>query len=194
MKHPASEDNARPATPYLGLAPFLRMSIAGVDLKPVAQDLLAQAQAAPRDANLWMNLSIAMLCLGQRELGLAMQAQALELTRSYRIRAAQQPASLRVLMLMAPGDLAANTPLECLLEDSDVDLELFYLSESDPQDLRLPEHDVLFVALAEADEHRALLQSLERRLAHWSAPVINAPQFIPRTGRALASALLRPGC
>ena len=85
-----NEDEA--ATAFLGLAPFLRMSIAGTDLLPIGQEMLAQAQQAPDDANLWMNLSTALLCLGQRELGLAIQAQALEMQRVYHLAALRQPA------------------------------------------------------------------------------------------------------
>ena len=67
--------------PFVGLAPFLRLSIAGDDLLPYGQQLLALAQQRPDDANLWMNLSQAMLCLGQREMGLAVQGQALAAQR-----------------------------------------------------------------------------------------------------------------
>ena len=112
----------QPATPFLGLAPFLRQSIAGIDLMPAAQAMLASAETQPDDANLWMNLATAMLCLGHRDLGLSIQAQALEIDRIYRRPAAIQPARFRLLMLMMPGDLAENTPLDCLLESSDVDL------------------------------------------------------------------------
>jgi glutathione synthase/RimK-type ligase-like ATP-grasp enzyme len=188
----ATPDTHNPAqTPFLGLAPFLRMSIAGTDLQPVAQALLAQAQSAPHDANLWMNLSLSTLCLGQREVGLALQAQALDLQRVYHLPAAQQPAKLRLLMLVTPGDLAANTPLECLLENSDIDLDLCFIREGDPWTRSVPEHDVLIVAVGEADEHHALLKSLEPTLASWHKPVVNAPAHILSVGRARASALLQ---
>lgn len=189
---PANAPASPPAPPFLGLAPFLRMSIAGADLRPVAQALLAQATGAPGDANLWMNLSIAMQCLEQRDLGLAMQAQALALQRVYHRPAAQQPPRRRLLMLMVPGDVAANTPLECLLEHSDIALIFYYLSS--PENLfaaPAPAHDALIVALGESDDNRALLAALEPVLAHWPRPVINAPQHIPATRRNQVSALLR---
>lgn len=180
-----------PEMPFFGLAPFLRMSINGTDLLPYSQDMLALAKQLPNDANLWMNLSLAMLCLGQRELGLAIQGQALDMKRVYELAATVQPARLRVLMLMAPGDLSANTPLECLLEDSDIDLIFYYLSVDEPLALPIPEHDVLLVALSEGDENHALIETLETALSAWSKPVINAPQNIPRVGREAASTLLR---
>jgi glutathione synthase/RimK-type ligase-like ATP-grasp enzyme len=167
------------------------MSISGADLQATAQEMLAQTANDQDNANLWMNLSTVTLCLGHRDAGLALQATALELSRVYHLAAAQQPAQLRLLMLMAPGDLAANTPLDCLLENSDIDLDLYYLSPNAALPPTLPEHDVLIVGLSELDEHRHMLDSLEQALAHWPRPVINAPQYIPNTGRSRASELLQ---
>lgn len=178
-------------TPFLGLAPFLRKSIAGCDLRPIAQDMLALAGEREDDANLWMNLSLAMQCLGQRELGLQIQAQALAMQRIYHLPAAVRPARAKVLLLMVPGDLSANTPLECLLEDADIDLDFYYVTPGNPLALPVPEHDVLLVAMGDSEENRPLVAALERDLANWPRPVINAPQFIPATDRSVASVLLR---
>lgn len=189
MQAPVSA-NTLASPRFLGLAPYARMSVAGADMRPIAQQLLALAEHQPDDANLWMNLSTLMFCLNQRDLGLAMQEQALQTRRVYELPAARQPAAFRLLMLMVPGDLAANTPLDCLLEDSDIDLVHYYLrSADDPLDL--PEHDALMLALSEVDENRELLTMLERRLAAWPKPVINAAQHIPSTGRANACRLLQ---
>ena len=178
-------------TSFLGLAPFLRMSIAGRDFLPIARDLLEEAGQKPEDANLWMNLSIALLCLGQREIGLAIQAQALKITNVFHLSATRQPAKLRVLMLMVPGDLAANTPLDCLLENSDIDLDYCYVLPDAPLPLPLPEHDALIVAIGDSEENRILLASLEMVLRNWPKPVINLPQNIPKTDRQTASSLLK---
>jgi glutathione synthase/RimK-type ligase-like ATP-grasp enzyme len=191
MTKPSDNTPPQLETPFLGLAPFLRMSIAGQDLQPVGQQLLAKAAANENDANLWMNLSLALFCLGQRNLGLAIQGRALAMKREYHLVAAEQPAKVRLLMLMVAGDLSANTPIECLLENSDIDLVFYYFSLDDPVTLPFPEHDVLMVAISEAEENYPLLTSLKQTLTDWPKPVINAPQNIPRTGRELASALLQ---
>ncbi len=177
-------------TPFLGLAPFLRTSIAGGDLRSMGQEMLALASERGEDACLWMNLSLAMQCVGQRDLGLAIQAQALAMQRIYCLPATLRPAKVCVLMLMVPGDIAANTPLECLLEESDIDLVFYYVTPGDPLALPVPEHDVLLVAMGDSDENRPLLAMLEVALAKWPKPVINAPQFIPATDRSVASVLL----
>lgn len=178
-------------TPFLGLAPFLRTSVEGVDLLPIAQEMLKQAEQFPSDAELWMNLSVAMQCVGQRDIGLNIQSLALQQKRIFLLPAARQPARLRVLMLAIAGDISANTPLDCLLEDSDVDLVFYYVSSDDPLALPIPEHDAVYVGIGESDENRAVLVALERALAHWPKPVVNLPQHIASTGRDTASRLLQ---
>jgi hypothetical protein len=173
------------------LAPYLRDSIAGVDFRPLAQTMLEEAGKNPLDAALWMNLSVIIQCFGQHDVGLSIQALALQQGRIFRLAAAQQPAKLRLLMLCIPGDIAANTPLDCLLENSDVDLIFYYVSEGNPFTLQIPEHDVLYVGICEADENRALLTTLDHMLIGWPKPIINAPRNIPTTGREAASRLLQ---
>ena len=176
------------ARPFLGLAPFLRLSIAGADLRQRAQELLAAAQQSP-DANQLMNVATVMFCLGQRDLALSIQAQALAMQRGFHLPAARRPARLRLLMLAAPGDLGANTPIDCLLEDSDIDIEIQYVAADQLPALPVPDHDVVLVGIGAGESD--LLRALEPVLAQWSKPVINAPQRISVTERSAASRLLR---
>ena len=90
---------------FIGLAPFLRMSVAGEDLRALCLALIVKAEQEIDNANLWMNLATLMFCLSQRELGLTIQAQALQMQRYYQLAAAKQPARIRLLMLLVPGDL-----------------------------------------------------------------------------------------
>lgn len=188
-----------PPTRYLGLAPFLRRSIAGDDLRAFGQQLLARANAAPDDANHWMNLAIATQCLGQLEAGMALQQQALALQRTYHLPATLQPARLRVLLLVVAGELSLNTPLDCLFEHSDLDLVLYFVDTLALTPLQgqkawheqLPDHDVLMVGIGVSSDTVALLRQLQHLLAQWPKPVVNAPQHILQTDRAAASALLQ---
>jgi glutathione synthase/RimK-type ligase-like ATP-grasp enzyme len=175
---------------FLGLAPFLRKNIAGHDLVPLGQEMLAELENAATNPNLWMNLATVMLCLGQRELGLSMQAQALAIQRIYHLRP-EQAVQLRVLLVMTAGDLAANTPLDCLLENSDIELIYFYVSAPVSLDLDVPDHDVLMVAISEADENSEVLASLQLALSNWPKPVLNAPHKITRVERQRAAQLLQ---
>ena len=178
-------------TLFLGLAPFLRMSIAGDDISALTAGMLTKAEQRPDDAELWMNLSTVMLCLKQREVGLAIQNQALAMQRVYRLPAAIQPAKLRLLMLMAPGELSANIPLDCLLENSDIDLLYYFITPGDPLACPVPEHDLALVAIGACDETRDMLSQLEPALDHWPQPVINAPRYVPFSERYAASLLLQ---
>lgn len=178
-------------TPFLGLAPFLRTNVGGVDLRPLGQAMLEQAGQHPADAELWMNLSVAMQCLGQRDVGLTIQSLALQQKRVFLLAAACQPARQRLLVLSVAGDISANTPLDCLLENSDIDLIFYYVSPDDPLALPIPEHDAVYVGICESDENRAALAALEPALARWPKPVINKPQHIAATGREMASRLLQ---
>ena len=177
-------------TTFLGLAPFLRASVAGQELRPYAESLLAEAQQRQTDGPLWMNLSVAMQCIGERDIGLSIQSLALEQQRIFHLPAMQQPMAARLLVLMVPGDIAANIPIDCLLERTDVDLIFYYVSQPEPLALPVPEHDVVLVAISESDDNRATLLALDERLKDWPKPIINQPSRIPSVGRDAASELL----
>ena len=68
--------------------------------------------------------------------------------------------ALRLLVLMAPGDMTSNTPVDCLLEDSDVAVTLLYVLPGQPLPSPLPEHDVVFVAIGESSDNQVLLRQL----------------------------------
>jgi glutathione synthase/RimK-type ligase-like ATP-grasp enzyme len=178
-------------TPYAGLAPYLRANIAGTDLMPVAQELLVKAAEIDDDANLWMNLALLMFCLGQRDLGLQMQGLALGISRCYRLPFIGAQPKARLLLLMAPGDLSCNAPLECLLEHSEIEIIQYYLSLDETWSAaNFPEHDAIMVGISETVEHQIYLARLQHYLAHADKPVINLPQFIHNTERVRASRLL----
>jgi len=177
--------------PLMGLAPFLRMSIAGTDLTPVGKELLARAEQDPSDTIAMLDLSTYMQCIGQHDLGITIQQQALQVQHTYHLAAKRQPARLRLLALMTAGPLSACMPVDCLLENSDIDLELFYVSPQSLQEAVLPDHDVLLVAIGESDTNQVLLNLLEPILADWPRPVLNAPSAIPKLARDTASKLLQ---
>lgn len=189
MSAPSPAGLLPPPADYVGLAPFLRASIAGADLLAVGQALLQHAQANPDDPAALLNLATALFSLGNRDFGLVVQREALSLQRSYRLPARRQPAACRLLLLMAPGDVAANTPLQCLLEDADIDLIEHYLDPAQPSLAGLPAHDLLLVAVGEGEPE--LLAWLAAALADWPVPVLNRPAAIARLSRDSACALLR---
>ena len=173
----------------LGVAPLMRMVFAGVDVRPLGSQLLDRATKDPTDAGALLDLSTLLQLRGQREIALSTQAQALQVQKLYRLPATGA-ARLRLLCIRAPGDLMANTPLEFLLEGSDVELNLLYLAPGEPLPATLPAHDLVFVAVGEREENRPLLRELEAPLRSWPVPVVNPPGGILHLSRDGACALL----
>jgi hypothetical protein len=173
-------------TSLLGLARLMTMAFDGIDLMPMARQLIARASSDPRDADAMMDLSIILQLHGERDVGLAAQAHALRTKRLYEWPARRGPAALRLLAIMAPGDLMTNTPLSFLVEDSEVALSTLYLVPGEPIPARLPEHDVAFIAISESDATRSLLEQLALSVPTWSKRVINWPDRIAQTSREWA--------
>lgn len=180
---------ARPAQKFLGLAPLLRQNLAGTDLTPLCQALIAQATNNPDDAGSLLDAGIIFQFHDNLNLALKLQQEALNMSRHYWIPAAR-PARLRLLALMAPGDLMANVPVECLLEDSDVELHIYYASADEFNPEEIPEHDVLFVAISETEANRPILHAWLPLLAEWPKPILNPAQNIERIARDYAAELL----
>lgn len=176
---------------FIGSAPLLRMALSDIDLTPLGAQLMDRATHDPDDAHALMDLSMLLQLKGNRELALAMQAQALEMQQLYSVPAAADVAGIRLLALMGPGDLMANTPLECLLEGSDVALDLQYVSPQIGFPEFVPDHNVLFVAVGESDDNQPLLEQINLFIEAWPRPVLNLPDRIAHLSRDGACALLK---
>ena len=174
---------------YLGLARLMTMTYHGVDMGPLGEQLLARANAGD-DANAMMDLSILLQLRGDPQTALAVQEQALRMQQIYTLPARTQPPGIRLLAIKAPGEMMWNTPLEFLVEDSDIELNTLYISTDLPLPETLPDHDIMMVAMAQSRENRPLLEILQDVAAGWPRPVINAPQSILKLTRDNASQLL----
>jgi hypothetical protein len=177
--------------PLMGLAPLARMAFAGADLAPMKARLLERIARNENDANALLDLSIVLQLMGQRELGLSMQALALEIRPFYRLRPSTDSARIRLLAILTPGDLTENNSLEFLTEGSDIELILLYVAPHLPLPATLPEHDLAMVAVCETDRNRPLLQHLQTLAASWPRRVLCLPDRIARLSRDGACALLQ---
>jgi hypothetical protein len=181
--------SAAPAD-VIGLAVLGRMVFEGVDVVPVWDRLMARTRAAPDDAGAVMDLATLLLLSGQGEAGLRVQAEALALQKLFR-RPAADASALKLLAIVTPGDLMANTPLDFLLEAANIELICLYVvpGEAIPAP---PEHDVAFLAIGESEANRAALDAIEPLLANWPRPVLNGKpaniRALTRDGVALAMA------
>ena len=165
------------STPLIGVAPLMRQAFMDIDLRPLGAELLARAQANPDDANAVFDFSTVLQLTGEREAALAVQMEAIRIDPLYSIPS-KLPTRLRLLTIMGPGDLMSNTPIEFLLEDADVALDMLYLTLDTPWPETVPDHDVLLVAIAESEANRDLLPLVAQLVAHWPRPVINRPEHI----------------
>ncbi|OIQ94222.1 hypothetical protein GALL_238510 [mine drainage metagenome] len=157
--------------------------------------LIGRVAANPDPAAMLMDMSLVCQILGDRDIALAMQTKALALQQRYRLPTASREVAIRLLAITTPGAIGDNTPLEFLLEDSDVALELLYLGPDLPLPPALstapPEHDLLFIAVCESDQNRPLLKQIERLTETWPRPVLNAADKIAGLSRDGASARLK---
>jgi glutathione synthase/RimK-type ligase-like ATP-grasp enzyme len=185
---------ATPYAPLIGAAALMRCAFHRADLRPVGELLLARAQSHPDDANAWLDASFVLQLLGQRAAGLDVQRHALATRALYALPApARTPApmsTMRLLVLMGPGDFMANTPIEFLLQASSIAAHVQYVTPDLPLPEQVPDHDVLFVAIAQCDANAPLLRDVARMLEGWPRPVVNRPERIARLSRDGACALL----
>lgn len=174
----------------IGLVGLMRIAISGEDLGPLGMQLIARAGEDPRtaSANALMDLSTVLQLRGNRDLALEIQSQALALQQCYsppmkRGMGERSAAAIRLLAIMGPGDLMSNSPIEFLLEDADVALDLLYVTPERDFPAIVPEHDVLFVAIAESQANAPLLNKVQAATASWPKPVLNLPGRIAELSR-----------
>jgi len=176
---------------FLGLAPFLRMSLLKKDLLPISKQIFAELELHAENPELLMNASIVMYLYNQEQLAADAQEQALAIQRTFYISAAQQPAKIRLLVLSTPGDLAENTPIDCLLEGWDIDFIFHYFNEKPIIWDALPDFDLVLIASCYSTANHDLLQNLSKQLKNCPKPILNQPQFIANTERSKASQILQ---
>jgi hypothetical protein len=196
---PVAENLFYPAPPddscLIGLPRLMEMAFRGIDLRDQATALLQRAQAQPDDANALMDLSCVLHLHWNTALALRTQVEALSLTRAFQLPA-QGTASLRVLALMAQGELMSNVPLEFLLHGSDVALTLLYLAPGEGLPAELPPHDIVFNAVCESDRTASLLRTLSLTLKGHGQPAVNDASRILAMARESAWRLVQglAGC
>ncbi|WOD14386.1 ATP-grasp domain-containing protein [Paraburkholderia kirstenboschensis] len=174
----------------LGVSTLLRAAAAGEDLTPVGMSLLEYAQQHDHPYAL-LDLSLVLEMKYQKSAALAVQQQALQMRRLYRLKNAN-PGSppLRLLVLKAPGDLMANTPFECLLENADLQIDVLYVDAQTEPNLDVPDHDVMFVAACASDDNARALSQIALLASGTDRRVLNRPEGVACTAREAAYRLL----
>lgn len=167
----------------LGLAHIMRLAFVGDNLSQVTRELVGRVEADESAAAAMLDLSIIHQLSDQHQAGLDTQWQALQQQQHYRLQSNPLRPTVRVLAIMGPGEVMANTPIEFLLEDSDIALELLYVGAGLPPVHDIPKHDVAFVAVCESDSNQQLLKQLDSVMSFWPKPHLNRPLQIAKLAR-----------
>ena len=94
------------------------MAFGGADLRPLRDELIAKVAGGTADAGEGLDLSLIAQLLGDKQSGLAIQAEVLAFHQLFRSPCSVEQPKLRVLALAAAIDMGGNTPIEFLLEHS----------------------------------------------------------------------------
>jgi hypothetical protein len=173
------------------LAMLFKMAFDGGDLRPLRNRTIAQSRSDSVDAAAAL-ISLCMIeqLLGNRASGLQHQAEALGLHRLYQSSWPTSPNALRILAFKAAGDVSTNTPIEFLLEGSDVVLYSLYVVPGRPLP-ELPDHDIAIVTVGESDRDRSVMREIGRLIQTWPCPVLNRPDRVMLLSREGMHRLLR---
>ena len=169
--------------PLIGLATLMTMAYQGVDLSPLANKLLELADQD--DAEAMMDLGTLLQLRGDPTTGVALQKQALTYKQVFQLEPENSRSDIRLLVIMAPGDLMTNTPFEFLADGAGIVIEMLYVSLEKPLPKKLPDHDIAIVAVCELDRNRPILRLINSLFPHWPKPILNRPDLISRMSRDL---------
>jgi hypothetical protein len=168
----------------VGLPTLAKLAFDGIDLASTWNAFVHRVTEVPGDAAAFLDLSTIAQLQGRREHRIALQVEALKLQRLYRqLPACSAAEPVRVLAFMAPGDFMANLPIEFLLANTNVRLDMLYVVPGAPLPHSIPDHDLALAAVAESDENQPLLREISNIVRGWPAPVVNAPDRIARLTR-----------
>src|SRR5258708_19530902 len=96
----------------IGFAKLTTMAFGGTDLRPLRDELLAKVASGTADAGEGLDLSLITQLLGDKQMGLAIQAEVLAFHQLFRSPCAAEKPNLPLLPLASPPDICTNTPID----------------------------------------------------------------------------------
>ncbi len=166
-----------------GTAVFTRLAFKGIDLNPYWRELVSKITDDAAGAGIGMDLSIISQLMGDQPTGLAIQRDSLRYQRLFRSPCATASPKLRVLALAAEMDIGGNTPVEFLLEGSDIELIWLYIVPGTPIPAPIPDHDVAIVVVPDDSRTQTTLTELNALVVRWPRPILNLPGHIGELDR-----------
>ncbi len=174
----------------IGMAKLAKAAFDGQDLKPMWAALLAKLLDGRAQPGEGLDLALVAQLIGEKSSGLAIQYDVLQSQQLYRVASNSATPRLRVLALAAATDMGSNTPIEFLLEDSDIELLLLYVVPGADLLAPLPAHDVAIVIASDSEDCQHALREIDAVAARWPRPLLNPPERIWHLDRDKLHALL----
>jgi hypothetical protein len=180
-----------PSADRIGFARLTTMAFEGTDLRPLRDELMSKLAAGTADAGEGLDLSLITQLLGDRQAGIAIQAEVLAFHQLYRSPCSSERPALRVLALAAAIDMGGNTPIEFLLENSGIELQTLYVVAGVDLPAPLPEHDIAIVIASDSEECLEALRKIDAVASRWPRPLLNPPRLVRHLDRDKLHGLLR---
>jgi hypothetical protein len=180
-----------PCADRIGFAKLTTMAFGGTDLRPLRDELISKVAGGTAGAGEGLDLSLIAQLLGDKQTGIAIQAEVLAFHQLFRSPCSAEKPKLRVLALAAAIDMGGNTPIEFLLEESGIELLTLYVIAGIELPVPLPDHDVAIVIASDSDECRDALRIIDRVAARWPRPMLNPPRLVCNLDRDKLHQLLR---
>ena len=167
----------------IGVAKLTKMAFDGFNLRPLWHDLMAKATDDAQGAGIGMDLSVIAQLLGDQATGLAIQKEVLGYQRLFRSPCATPAPRLRVLALAAEMDIGGNTPIEFLLDDTDIELTTLYVVPGQSWPDPLPDHDLAIVVAPDDARTQETLDEIEHHIVDRPCEILNPPTRIRQQDR-----------
>lgn len=169
-------------TPRMGMAKIVRLSTEGEDLTGLWNALVDDTDEGTEPGR-GMDLSVLAQLKGDQGLGLKIQDDMLCKQQFYSFRQTPEAHGLRVLALAAASNIGSNTPIDFLLEGSDVQFAIYYVLPGKPFPATLPDHDVAIVIAPTTKDGEEALAAIDSISTQWPRPLINHPCGIRKLER-----------
>jgi hypothetical protein len=162
----------------IGFARLTTIAFRGTDLRPLRDELISKVADGTAGAGDGLDLSLITQLLGDKQTGVAIQAEVLGFHQLFRSPCSAEQPKLRVLALAAAIDMGGNTPIEFLLEESGIELLTLYIVAGVGLPALLPDHDVAIVIASDSDECRDALGIIDSAVTRWPRPMLNPPRRV----------------
>jgi hypothetical protein len=162
----------------MGVAKLTKMAVAGINLRPLWQTLIARVLDGTIEAGEGLDLSLIAQLLGDKPAGLAIQHEILLSHQLFCSSRAVTKPRLRVLALAAATDMGSNMPIEFLLGESDIELMTLYVMPEIELPVALPDHDIAIVIASDSEDCHDALRKIDGAAKLWPRPLLNPPQRV----------------